>query len=61
MGAEDFSRYLDHTRGALVRLGVGLPNRPTDLHSASFDMDESAIEIGIAAAVIGLLGMIADA
>ena len=61
MGAEDFSRYLDHTRGALVRLGVGIPKRMTDLHSASFEMDEDAIETGIAAAAIGLLGMIADA
>ena len=60
MGAEDFSRYLDHTRGALVRLGVGIPKRMTDLHSASFEMDEAAIETGIAAAAIGLLGMIAD-
>jgi len=58
MGAEDFARYLDHTRGALVRLGVGFGDHPLDLHSASFDIDESAIETGLAAAAIGLLGLV---
>jgi amidohydrolase len=60
LGAEDFSTYLDHTRGALVRLGVGIPGRTCDLHSASFDLDESGIETGIAAAAVALLGMIDD-
>ena len=58
MGAEDFSRYLDRTPGALVRLGSGLFGQHTDLHSASFDMDESAIETGIAAAAIGTLALL---
>lgn len=60
MGAEDFSYFLDRTRGALVRLGVGIEGKSVDLHSATFDMDESAIERGIAAAAVGLLGMIED-
>jgi len=58
MGTEDFSRYLDRTPGALVRLGSGLADQHTDLHSASFDMDESAIETGIAAAAIGTLALL---
>lgn len=58
MGAEDFARYLDSIPGTLVRLGVGFGDRSLDLHSASFDMDESAIETGIAAAAVGVLGLI---
>ncbi len=58
MGAEDFARYLDHTQGALVRLGVGFGDQHLDLHSASFDIDESAIEMGIAAAAAGIIGLI---
>lgn len=57
MGAEDFSVYLEQTPGALVRLGVGTPDR-LDLHSARFDIDEDAIEVGIrlgAEALIDLL------
>jgi amidohydrolase len=58
MGAEDFSRYLDRTPGALIRLGAGLADQPSDLNSASFDMDERSIETGIAAAAIGLRALL---
>ena len=58
MGAEDFARYLDYTRGTLVRLGVGIDGQSLDLHSATFNMDESAIEVGIAAAAIGSLSLL---
>ena len=47
MGSEDFSRYLEHVPGAMIRLGVGLRDRLTDLHSSSFDIDEAGIEAGI--------------
>jgi amidohydrolase len=45
MGAEDFSYYLEHVPGAMIRLGV----RPRDaadwpdLHQSGFDVDEDAI------------------
>jgi amidohydrolase len=50
MGGEDFAWYLDHVPGALARLGV----RPVDatgpvqdLHQGTFDIDESALAIGV--------------
>jgi amidohydrolase len=48
LGSEDFSWYLEDIPGALIRLGCALPNREVDLHSAAFDLDEAAIEAGIA-------------
>lgn len=56
MGAEDFANYLEAVPGALLRLGVGT-GRP--LHSATFDLDEDAIEVGIEAGVAALLGLLA--
>ncbi len=61
LGAEDFSRFLDASAGALVRLGVGFEGRRVDLHSASFDLDESAIETGLVAAVVGTMALLDDA
>jgi amidohydrolase len=49
MGAEDFSRYLERVPGTFLRLGVGVPNRPASLHSATFAPDERALVIGAAA------------
>ena len=48
MGSEDFSVYLEHVPGALLRLGcaaVGDDAAP-GLHSAVFDIDERAISVG---------------
>lgn len=47
LGAEDFAWFLEDVPGALIRLGAALPDRRVDLHSATFDIDESAIETGI--------------
>lgn len=58
MGAEDFARYLDLVPGALVRLGVGVGEEPADLHSAAFEMDESALEVGVIAASAAALGLL---
>ena len=47
MGSEDFSYYLEHVPGAMLRLGVSgeqVGNAP--LHTATFDIDESALAIG---------------
>ncbi len=47
MGGEDFSVYLDHAPGALLRLGcVEEVNATTFLHSPVFDVDERAMGIG---------------
>ncbi|MAI70294.1 MAG: hypothetical protein CMM01_05215 [Rhodopirellula sp.] len=47
MGSEDFSYYLEHVPGAMLRLGVSgeqVGNAP--LHTATFDIDERALAIG---------------
>ena len=49
LGGEDFAWYLDHTPGAMARLGVKQPGttRCIDLHQGHFDVDESAMGIGV--------------
>ena len=61
LGGEDFSRYLETVPGALIRLGVGIDGRSLDLHSASFDLDERAIEVGIVAGAHALIRQLEDA
>jgi amidohydrolase len=47
MGGEDFSGYLKHAPGCLLRLGVASLDRPRhSLHSPHFDIDEGALTIG---------------
>jgi amidohydrolase len=47
MGGEDFSGYLKHARGCLLRLGVASLDRPRSaLHSPHFDIDEGALTLG---------------
>ena len=55
MGSEDFAWFLDHVPGALIRLGAGKNQHPVDLHSPTFEIDETAIEHGIAVGAISLL------
>lgn len=57
MGAEDFSVFLEQTPGALIRLGVGMPER-VDLHSARFDIDEDAIRFGMEFGAEALLDLL---
>jgi amidohydrolase len=49
LGGEDFSWYLQHVPGAMARLGVRPPGERTvrDLHQGDFDVDESAITVGV--------------
>jgi amidohydrolase len=49
LGGEDFAWYLDKVPGALLRLGVrGEKDAPpVDLHRGDFDVDETAIGIGV--------------
>ncbi len=58
LGSEDFSWYLESVPGAMIRLGVARADRTVDLHSASFDIDESAIETGIAVGAAALLRLL---
>ena len=58
LGSEDFSWFIQDTPGAMVRLGAALPDRTVDLHSATFDIDESAIETGILVGAASLLRML---
>ncbi|GAA2286259.1 M20 family metallopeptidase [Streptomyces hawaiiensis] len=49
LGGEDFSWYLEHVPGAMARLGVRTPGERQirDLHQGDFDVDESAITVGV--------------
>jgi amidohydrolase len=47
MGAEDFSRYLWHAPGMLIRVGTGGENTSYPLHSSMFDVDEKAIATSV--------------
>jgi amidohydrolase len=60
LGSEDFAWFLESVPGALVRLGAALPDRLVDLHSATFDVDESCIETGIQVGVAAMLELLAD-
>ncbi|MDX8411688.1 MAG: amidohydrolase [Mariprofundaceae bacterium] len=48
MGGEDFSEFLQHVPGCLLRLGTGGgPDTRYPLHHPCFDVDESALEKGV--------------
>lgn len=59
LGSEDFAWYLERVPGALIRLGSALPHRDTDLHSATFDVDEACIEHGVRVGAAALLELLA--
>ncbi|MDH3308773.1 MAG: amidohydrolase, partial [Acidimicrobiia bacterium] len=61
MGAEDFADYLVHVPGALMRLGVAGDGPRVALHSARFDIDERALEVGIVAGSAGLIRLLESA
>jgi len=49
MGAEDFAYMTQLAKGAQLRLGVRAPGGPVrPLHTATFDIDESALPVGAA-------------
>jgi amidohydrolase len=47
MGGEDFGWYADVVPIALARLGTHGGGRSLDLHQGTFDVDESAIGVGV--------------
>lgn len=51
LGGEDYGWYLEKVPGALARLGVRGPGSgpvAADLHHPEFDIDEGAIDVGVA-------------
>jgi amidohydrolase len=54
LGGEDFAWYLGRVPGALARLGVRPPDATgpyLDLHQPTFDIDETALAVGVRALV----------
>jgi amidohydrolase len=50
LGGEDFAWFAQRVPASLARLGVGRPGwsgPPVDLHQAGFDLDESALPVGV--------------
>jgi len=47
MGGEDFSWYLKHAPGALIRVGVSRDGHGPPLHSNIFDVDERVIPFSV--------------
>ena len=61
MGAEDFARYVELAPGTLVRLGCAENDSSTDLHSATFRLDEAALEVGVKTAIASLDALLRSA
>ncbi len=47
MGGEDFSWYLEHAPGTMIRIGVTSDGKGPSLHSNIFDIDERVIPFGV--------------
>ncbi|MCS7155786.1 MAG: amidohydrolase [Bacteroidota bacterium] len=48
MWGEDFSRYLEHAPGAMIRVGTcGSPQSCFELHDSRFDVDERALPLAV--------------
>lgn len=61
LGGEDFSVYLAHAPGALLRLGCGAPGgKAPFLHSPTFDIDERTLVIGTRVMLRAALLLAAD-
>jgi amidohydrolase len=46
LGAEDFSFYLQHVDGCLVRFGADSLTKDSSAHSPTFDFDENVLAVG---------------
>lgn len=57
LGAEDFSFYLEHSKGAFYHLGCRNEEKNilSSLHTAEFDIDEDCLEIGVMLHVLNTL------
>ena len=62
LGGEDFAWYLESIPGAYARLGTRAPGAPEfDIHQATFDVDERAIDVGVRLQVHTALTALRDA
>jgi amidohydrolase len=57
MGAEDFSRYLEHVPGSFLKLGAGTAGTPATLHSPTFAPPEESLVTGAAALAAAAVGL----
>lgn len=57
LGAEDFSFYLNHSKGAFYHIGCKNPNTNItyNLHTDAFDIDEDCLIIGVLVHVVNVL------
>ena len=57
LGAEDFSFFLEHSKGAFYHLGCRNQEKNilSPLHTADFDIDEDCLEIGVMLHVLNTL------
>lgn len=61
-GGEDFAWYLEHSPGAMARLGVWPGTGPQrDIHQPTFDLDERALPFGSRVLVHAALAALANA
>jgi amidohydrolase len=62
MGAEDFAFVLQKVPGAFMYLGVRNPSwkAPRPVHTATFDLDEAALPLGVAAMAATALKFLSD-
>ncbi len=60
LGAEDFSFFLNHSRGAFFNLGCGNESRgiTQGLHHPGFDIDEACMTIGIQLQIMNTLSLL---
>lgn len=61
-GGEDFAWYLEHSAGAMARLGVWSgTGKQRDIHQPTFDLDERALPFGSRVLVQAALSALAQA
>ena len=59
LGAEDFSFFLEHSKGAFYHLGCGnkSKNITSGLHTADFNIDENCLPLGVALHIKNVLAL----
>ena len=59
LGAEDFSFFLEHTKGAFFHLGCKNTDKgiTSPLHTAEFNIDEDCLPIGVAMQIMNLFAL----
>jgi amidohydrolase len=60
LGAEDFAELLRDVPGMMMRLGVAGPDGCAPLHNGAFELDETALAVGIEVLAATLLAWMAE-